>query len=158
MGSEQGVWEQPGSLPGHAGLASRGRGRFKRKRHDPSLASLNLALLDPLIEILTIQKQATIGTDCRQLAAGDHMLHGFYAATQAANSRGRSAQGRAAINSVKAFRVIASWPGPFELHRGCCSELLARFVISRNGAGTDVIHPTMQSEITLFQSRRNRRM
>ena len=48
--------------------------------------------------------------------------------------------------------------GPFELNAGRCSELLARFVINRNGTGTDVIYPTMQGEITLFQSRRNRRM
>jgi|SRR5580692_9965006 hypothetical protein len=34
------------------------------------------------------------------------MLHGFCAASQAVNSRDRSAQERAAINSVKAFRVI----------------------------------------------------
>jgi len=29
--------------------------------------------------------------------------------------------------------------GPFELNGGRCSELLARFVINRNGTGTDVI-------------------
>ena len=39
--------------------------------------------------------------------------------------------------------------GSCELHGGCCCEVLARFVISRHGTGTDVIYPAMQGEITL---------
>src|ERR1019366_1448777 len=48
--------------------------------------------------------------------------------------------------------------GSCELHGGCCCEVLARFVISRHGTGTDVIYPAMQGEITLFQSSHNRGM
>src|ERR1035438_840733 len=39
--------------------------------------------------------------------------------------------------------------GSCELHGGCCCEVLARFVISRHGTGSDVIYPAMQGEITL---------
>jgi hypothetical protein len=48
--------------------------------------------------------------------------------------------------------------GSCELRGGCCCEVLARFVISRHGTGTDVIYPAMQGEITLFQSSHHRGM
>ncbi len=58
------------------------------------------------------------------------------------------------------FRVVdrPATLSPPELQGGCCLERPACFVVSRHGAGTDVIDPAMEGKIAFFQPSRNRGM
>jgi hypothetical protein len=49
-------------------------------------------------------------------------------------------------------------PSPPELEGGCCLERPAGLIVSRHGAGTDVIDPAMEGKIPFFQPSCNRGM